>query len=133
MRRSRQICAFPAAPRPRQTAIPWRDSNRDMHREERAPARATTNSWIAVEVGGGVTTLQSDLVRPQLSKLHEELVIELNSTLRTNVQFHHPTADALGIELFVPSPVQRIGEEHAFSIAAEFNHLRSAIERLIWI
>ena len=64
-------------------------------------------------------------------ELDEELFIELHSALRVRVELYHPTLQPIGIDLLVPRRVERIGEIDALAIAADFNHLRTAVERLL--
>ena len=51
------------------------------------------------------------------------------SALRLGVQLDHPAAHALGIKLLVPRSVKRVGEINALAVAADFHHLRPAIQR----
>src|SRR5690348_5034876 len=63
-------------------------------------------------------------------ELHEELRIESHRAVVSDVELHHPTLQAIGVELIVPSAVERVGKIYALSVAADFDHLRSAVERL---
>src|ERR1700736_1668776 len=61
-------------------------------------------------------------------KFKEEFLIQSDSAFGLGVQFHHPTANTLGIELLVPRSIQRVGEINALAITAHFYHLRSTIQ-----
>src|SRR5271170_216980 len=69
-------------------------------------------------------------MRSQIAELDKQLGIELNATILRNIKLNHPAPDAIGIELLVPGGVQRIGEIDAASVAADFHHLRAAVQRL---
>src|ERR1700716_596128 len=64
----------------------------------------------------------------QAVKFQEKFLIHGNSALGLGVQLHHPTANALGIELLVPWSVERVSEIKALAITAHFHHLRSTIQ-----
>src|SRR5207248_6437575 len=70
------------------------------------------------------------LVCAQPVELNKELFIEFHPAFWIIVDFHHPALYSIGIELFVPRGVERVSEIDALAVAADLNHLRSAIERL---
>src|SRR5215813_6690437 len=59
----------------------------------------------------------------------EEIAVELDAALGLGINLDHPTVEALGIKLRVDRAVERIGEVNAAAVAANLDHLRSAIER----
>ena len=62
---------------------------------------------------------------------HEKVFVKGDAAVGTCIEFHHPTADAVGIKLLVPCCIKRVGEIDSLAIAADFHHLRAAPERLI--
>jgi hypothetical protein len=69
----------------------------------------------------------------EFAKIHEKLGIKLDAPLRRNVQLNHPSADAVGIKLFVPRSVQGVCEVHATAIATDLDHLRAAVQGFAWL
>src|SRR5205814_5083470 len=51
-----------------------------------------------------------------------------DAAVRRDVDLGHPPANAIGIELRVPGRIERVREVDAPAIAADLDHLRSAIE-----
>ena len=70
-------------------------------------------------------------MNPVVVAFEEKVLIKLHAAIGTRIEFHHPTAHAVGVELLVPCRVKRVREIDSFAIAAHFHHLRSARERLI--
>src|SRR5215470_9234282 len=70
-----------------------------------------------------------NLMAAQSVEFQKELGIDLHAALRTGIELDHPALHALGIKLFVPRSVERIGEIDAAAIATEFDHLRATVER----
>src|SRR5215469_456111 len=64
----------------------------------------------------------------QSVKLDKELFVELHPALRVQIDFRHPTLNAIGIKLLVPRGVEGVGKVAAFAIAANLDHLRTAVE-----
>src|ERR1700694_849404 len=64
-----------------------------------------------------------------LLRLHEELAVELDATVFTDVELRDPTLHPVGIELIVPCLVQPVRYIHPLAITAYLNHLRTAVER----
>src|SRR5437660_2061720 len=64
--------------------------------------------------------------------LQEKVFVKRDAAIASGIKFHHPTADAVGIELLVPRRIERVGEIDPFAVAAYLHHLRSACEWLIW-
>src|SRR5262249_25025283 len=88
-----------------------------------------TPSRIAIGIRGAVSALQADLVRAlPLGPIDKEFRVEGHTAFRLDVQLPHPAIDALGIELRIDRPVERAGEIDAAPVAADFDHLRAAIE-----
>src|SRR6476469_1901672 len=69
-------------------------------------------------------------MRAQFVELDKEFFIEFHSALWVRVKLHHPTLQPVRIDLLVPRCVERIGEIDALAIAADLNHLWTAVERL---
>ena len=66
----------------------------------------------------------------QAVELDEKLFIELHPALWVRVNLYHPTLHTIGKELFIPRGIERVGEIDAFAVAADLDHLRTAVERL---
>src|SRR5687768_2803475 len=69
------------------------------------------------------------LVRSQAGELEKEAVVERQNAVSADLGLGHPAADAVGIELLTPRGIQRVRDVHACAVAADLEHLRSAIER----
>src|SRR5690606_6511986 len=88
---------------------------------------------VAERVGRGVAALQAHLVRPKaIGELHEEVLVDAEVAIRLGIDLHHPTLDAVGIELRIPGRIQGVGDVHAAAVAAHLDHLRRAVERRLW-
>src|SRR6266568_3296211 len=74
-----------------------------------------------------------DLMNSIILALHQEPCVEVHPSIGGCIDLRHPTANAFGIELFVPRGVKRVGEINAFAIPTYFYHLRSSGQRLVWI
>src|SRR5690349_14614489 len=84
---------------------------------------------IAIGIRGAVAALQANLVRTlPFRPVDEEFRIEGHAALRLDVELHHPSIDALRIELRIDRAVERIGKIDAPSVTADLDHLRAAIE-----
>src|SRR5439155_7650734 len=59
----------------------------------------------------------------------EEFFIELHAARRLCLNFHHPTFDAVRIELPVPGAIEAISELDPFAVAAHLHHLRPTVQR----
>src|SRR3984885_13688482 len=89
-------------------------------------------SGIAVRIGRTVAALQPDLMRSvTFGPRQEELLIERKAAVGSGIQFDHPAVNALGIELRIDRAVKRVREVDALAVAADFDHLRTAIERAV--
>src|SRR6516225_2981646 len=64
-------------------------------------------------------------------KLQEEVLVQRHSAFRLGINLDHPTLYALGVELVVDGGIERVGEVDAPAVAADFDHLRPAVERLV--
>src|SRR5229473_180974 len=69
-----------------------------------------------------------DLVEALL-RLDEELAVELEATVVTDVELRDPTLQPVGIELVVPGLVEPVRDVHALAVAADLHHLGTAVER----
>src|SRR4051812_28066174 len=86
----------------------------------------------AERVGRRVAALQTYLVRTEaVLELEQEVRIERDAALRSDVELRHPAVDAVRVELRVPRRVERIRQVHALAIAAHLDHLRRAVEWLV--
>src|SRR5688500_20386975 len=88
-------------------------------------------SGKAEGIGGGVASLQTDLVRAHVAKIHEEIGRRRELPLRIHVQSSEPASNAARIELRVPGEVERVGHVDATAIATQLDHLRPTVERPI--
>src|SRR6476646_6814241 len=59
----------------------------------------------------------------------EEFRIEGDASLGLHVKLHHPAVDAIWIKLRIDRAVERVGKIDPSAIAADLDHLRSAVER----
>src|SRR6185437_9287562 len=85
---------------------------------------------VAERIRRAVAALEPNLVRAvAVSELDEEIRIERDPAVRTGVAHHLDAAHALRIELPVPCAVERVGEIDALAVAADLDHLRTAVER----
>src|SRR6266852_4790663 len=93
------------------------------------PSEVARRSRVAVGVGRAVAALEPHLVwTVRLRPLHEELLVEGDTTILLGVELDHPAVDAVGIELRVNGAVERVGEVDASAVPADLNHLRAAAE-----
>src|SRR5581483_1151645 len=88
------------------------------------------SSREAVRIGAGVAALEVDLVRTHSVELRETRRIDDEAAAGTRIELCQPSVDSIGIELVVPRAVQRVGDVDALAVAADFDHLRSAVQRL---
>src|SRR5579863_3292043 len=102
--------------------------NRAGQPQEAAPLMRPS-SCVAVGVGGGVAAFEAYLVTAQLAELQEEVRIDFQAALGFGIELYHPAPDALGIELHVPRRIERVGEIDAPAVAADLDHLRTAVQR----
>ena len=61
-------------------------------------------------------------------ELQQEVAIEMHSAVLADIDFGHPAANAVRVELLVPCGIERIGEIDTAPIAADLHHLRATIE-----
>src|SRR5688572_25493595 len=87
-------------------------------------------SGEAVRVGACVATFQMDLVRPHAVELDEPGGIERHAAVRISIDLRQPALDPVGIELIVPSAIERVREIDPLAVAADLHHLRRAVQRL---
>src|SRR6266851_6155533 len=64
-----------------------------------------------------------------LLRLDEELAVELEATVVTDVELRDPALQPVGVELVVPGFVQAVRDVDALAIAADLDHLGTAVER----
>src|SRR5262245_19890504 len=70
-------------------------------------------------------------MRPHLAAVEEEIAIERQAPAGIDVDLRHPSPYAVRIALAVPRRVQAVCDVDPFAVAADFEHLRSAVERLL--
>jgi hypothetical protein len=86
---------------------------------------------MGTERVGGVAALKTDLVRPLLAEVHEEIRVEREAAVDVRVGLGDPALNGVGSELLVPARVQRVADEvHPPPVAADLDHLRRAVEGL---
>jgi len=71
--------------------------------------------------------LKANLVRTLATEVNKELRIQAHPAAWLSVQLHHPAIDAIGIELSIPGRVERVGEVHSPTVAADLHHLRRSV------
>src|SRR5215831_12535742 len=59
----------------------------------------------------------------------KKIAVELDAAVGLDLDLDHPTVEALGVKLRVDRAVERVSEVNTAAIAANLDHLRSAIER----
>src|SRR5580698_8898758 len=69
-----------------------------------------------------------DLMAAQVAEFEKEFRVERHAAGGLGVELYHPAANSVGIELHVPGGVQGVGEIDATSVAAELDHLRTAVQ-----
>src|SRR5688572_32229835 len=90
-----------------------------------------TRLRVTVRVRRSVAALEADLVRPQVAGFDEEICVELHrAAARRDNGFGDPALDAVGVDLSVPRRVEAVREINPPTVAADFDHLRSAVDRL---
>src|SRR5690349_7627056 len=60
----------------------------------------------------------------------EKLRVERKAAARRRFELDHPSVEPVRIELVVDHAVQRVREVNALAVAAHFDHLRSAVQRI---
>src|ERR1700694_4301973 len=70
-----------------------------------------------------------DLVGPLALERQKKARISLDAAALIRVELGDPASDPFRIELGIPGLVERVADEHALAIAADLEHLRSAVER----
>src|SRR5271155_1222040 len=58
----------------------------------------------------------------------KELFIELHPAPGVQIDFRHPALNAIGIKLLVPRGVEGVGKVAALAVAADLDHLWTAVE-----
>src|SRR5271155_1180976 len=64
----------------------------------------------------------------EIPKLQKEFRINHHPALRLGIDFHHPAANSIRIELRVPGSIKRVSEIDSPPVATHFNHLRAAVQ-----
>src|SRR5207253_1432848 len=118
--------SVPAARAPQRRAIPWLGSDHGKDRAQMPPARARGCSRKTIRIAGRIASFEADLMNAIVAAFDKKVLVEFDAALRIGLKLDHPTPHAIGIKLFVPSGVERVGEINAFAVAADFNHLRTA-------
>src|SRR5215208_7714861 len=86
---------------------------------------------VAVRIGGRIAALEPYLVRPfTIIELDEEVGVCGETTFRVHVHLGDPAVDAIRVELRIPGGIERVAEVQPAPIAAQFHHLRSAVQGL---
>ena len=68
-------------------------------------------------------------MRPHRVRLEEEVAIQLHAARRLDVELSPSTLEHPRVELVVPGRIEPVGEVDAAAVAADFDHLRPAIQR----
>jgi hypothetical protein len=68
------------------------------------------------------------LVRTHAVELLESSLIEFDAAIRANVDLGQPSSDPVGIELFVPRAVQRVGYGETLAVEADSDQWAHFIE-----
>src|SRR5918992_5151520 len=86
---------------------------------------------VAVRVRGRVAALEPYLVRPfTIIELDEKVGVCGETTFRVYVHLSDPAVDAIRVELRIPGSIQRVAEVQPAPVAAQFHHLRPAVQGL---
>ena len=65
-------------------------------------------------------------------ELHKEIRIYAETTYLIGIEFDHPTAHSIRIELLIPGVVEGVSEVNAPPIAAHLDHLWRTVQWHIW-
>src|SRR5207244_10523325 len=76
---------------------------------------------------------EAHLMNSVVAALQEKVFVKRDAAVATGVKFDHPTANPIGIKLFIPCCIKRVGEIDPIAVAAYFHHLRTAGQRLVWL
>src|SRR5205809_3846595 len=90
--------------------------------------RGSQASREAVRVRGRVAAFEADLVRPLALELHEEVRVDGQAAAGRRVKLRRPALDTLGVEDRVPGAVERVGQVDPAAVAADLDHLGSAVQ-----
>src|SRR5215471_10095655 len=90
-----------------------------------------STSREAVGIRRCVAALQAHLMGPHRLELQEHFRIQLEAATRRGVELRHPSANAVRIKLLVPGAIERVRKVNAAAVAAQFYHLRAAVQRRI--
>src|SRR5258708_18708143 len=99
-----------------------------MRRDSAPCDLKASGSRITERVGGGISALEPDLVRPFALEWDEEVGSDRKPAVRINVHLRDPSANSLRIELRVDGGIERVCHVNAAAVAAHFEHLRGAVE-----
>src|SRR5687767_8860065 len=94
---------------------------------------ASSCSGVTVGVRRGVTAFQSNLVGAHAFRLQEEPRVQFHAAFGSHIDLDHPAADTIRVELFVPRRVEPVREVNALAVAADLDHLRATVQRLLWL
>src|SRR6188472_1057078 len=72
-------------------------------------------------------------MRPQAVRLKKEIRVERHAAIGPDINFGHPSPNAVRVELFIPRRVEAVGEVRAPAVATELHHLRPAVQWLVWL
>src|SRR5262245_54233466 len=70
-------------------------------------------------------------MRPVAIELYEEITVYRQAPARFGIQLDHPAANSVRIELLIPGVIERVGKVNTAAIAADFDHLRRAVQRIV--
>src|SRR3990170_5600773 len=87
-------------------------------------------SGVTVRIRRGVAAFEANLMRAHALRLEEESAVQFHAASGFHIHLHHPAPDTVGVELLVPRRVEPVGEVEALAVAADFHHLRAAVQRL---
>src|SRR3974390_526108 len=94
-------------------------------------APANSDRRIAEGIRRTIAALEPDLVRAvSVGEAHPIIPRQFQPAVRTDIGHDLGPRKAAGIELVIPSRVERVGPIDALAVTADFNHLRTAAERL---
>src|SRR5205807_1776013 len=82
-------------------------------------------------IRGCITAFQPDLMAAEITEVYKEVWIKFHHAVGVDVELDHPAIHSVRIKLLVPGSIKGIGEIDTASIAADLNHLRAAVQRLL--
>src|ERR1700720_1932714 len=92
--------------------------------------------WITKGVRRRVASFQALLGEPMFCGPDKKVRIECQRAIRFCGCLNKPGANPVRIKLLIPGCIEGVGKIDAFTISADFDHLRSPVEcdtRLLWM